>query len=184
MSYLLETLVFQHWRPPRVGRAKPTMARKRAASARTPVEPMMRGRPRRSTRNIYASALEDQVVEEPAVKDQPPIGKDLLASDPTPEQVLQQCKPNYRAHNKKEIGWLQPSLPTRGQPRHHCRQQKSENSWPSCKRRYKACSKASPNLTHPTSSTQQIKASLTLRQVWPPNQPSAHFSTHRQLKEP
>ena len=66
------------------------MARKRAAFARTPAEPSTKGRPRRSARSTYASAPEDQVVEEPAVEDQPPAAEDQQALDPTPEQVLQQ----------------------------------------------------------------------------------------------
>ena len=68
------------------------MARKRAASARTPVEPMMRGRPRRSVRSAYASVPEDQVEEEPAIEDQPLVGEDQPDLDPTPEQVLQQLQ--------------------------------------------------------------------------------------------
>jgi len=68
------------------------MPRKRAAPNRTPTEPSTRGRPRPNTRNTYASALEDQVVEEPAVEDQPPAAEDQQASDPTLEQVLQQLQ--------------------------------------------------------------------------------------------
>jgi len=52
----------------------------------------MRGRPRRSAHITYASALEDQVVEEPAVENQPPTSKDQPASNPTLEQVLQQLQ--------------------------------------------------------------------------------------------
>ena len=68
------------------------MAKKRAASARTPVEPSTRGQPRHSVRSAYASVLEDQVQEEPMVEDQPLAGKDQPASDPSPEQVLQQLQ--------------------------------------------------------------------------------------------
>ena len=68
------------------------MPRKRAARTRTPTEPSTRGRLRRNTRNTYASALEDQVVEEPVVEAQPPVAEDQQASDPTPEQVLQQLQ--------------------------------------------------------------------------------------------
>ena len=68
------------------------MLRKRVASTRTLAEPSTGGRPRRNNRNAYASALEDQVVEEPVVKDQPLATKDQQASDPTPEQILQQLQ--------------------------------------------------------------------------------------------
>jgi hypothetical protein len=86
MSHLLETPVFNHWRPTW------GPARKRAASARTLTEPSARGRPRRNAHSTYANAPEDQVVEEPAVKDQPPAAEDQPAPDPTPEQVLQQLQ--------------------------------------------------------------------------------------------
>ena len=52
----------------------------------------MRGRPRRSVRSAYASILEDQVEEEPAIEDQPLVGEDQPDLDPTPEQVLQQLQ--------------------------------------------------------------------------------------------
>ena len=52
----------------------------------------MRGRPRHSTRSTYASAQEDQGVEEPVVEDQPLTAEDQPAPDPTPEQVLQQLQ--------------------------------------------------------------------------------------------
>jgi hypothetical protein len=68
------------------------MARKRAASTKTPTEPLTRGRPRRNTRSAYASAPKDQVVEEPTVEDQPPATEDKQALDPTLEQVLQQLQ--------------------------------------------------------------------------------------------
>jgi hypothetical protein len=68
------------------------MPRKRAAPTRTPMELSTRGRPRRTTRSAYASAPEDQVVEEPTVEDQPPATEDQQAPDPTPEQVLQQLQ--------------------------------------------------------------------------------------------
>ena len=104
MSYLLETLVFQHWRPPRVGQAKPTMARKRTASTRTPAEPSMRGRPRRNARSAYASAPEDQVIKEPMVEDQPPTAEDQQALDPTPEQVLQQFQAQLQSTQQERDG--------------------------------------------------------------------------------
>ena len=66
------------------------MARKRAASARVPVEPSTRGQPRRSAHSTYATALEDQAGEEPAVEDQPPTSEEQQAPSPTPEQELQQ----------------------------------------------------------------------------------------------
>ena len=66
LTILVENPIFQHWRPPRVGQAKPTMARKRAASARAPTEPVARGRPRRNAHSTYTSTTEDQIVEEPA----------------------------------------------------------------------------------------------------------------------
>ena len=71
-----------------VGQVKPTMARKRATSTRETLEPVARGRPRRNARSTYASALEDQVIEEPIVKDQPPVVEEQQASDPNLEQVL------------------------------------------------------------------------------------------------
>jgi hypothetical protein len=52
------------------------MARKRAASARATSKPVARGRPKRNARNTYASASEDQVVEEPIVEDQSPAVKE------------------------------------------------------------------------------------------------------------
>ena len=61
------------------------MPRKSAASTRTPTEPSIRGRPRRNTRSTYASALEDQVVEEPMVEDQLSVAEDQQALDPTLE---------------------------------------------------------------------------------------------------
>jgi len=79
------------------------MARKRAASARTPTEPSTRGRPRRSARSTYASAAEDQVVEEPVVEDQPPVGEDQPASDPTPEQVLQQLQAQLQSAQQERV---------------------------------------------------------------------------------
>ena len=92
LTILVENPIFQHWRPPRVGQAKPTMARKRAASARVTLEPVARGRPRRNARSTYASASEDQTIEEPIVEDQPPIAEEQQAPDPTLEQVLQQLQ--------------------------------------------------------------------------------------------
>ena len=69
-------LVFQHWCPPRVGQAKPTMARKIAVFARATSKPVARGRPRRNAPSTYTSTLEDQAVEEPAVEDQPSAAKE------------------------------------------------------------------------------------------------------------
>ena len=68
------------------------MQRKRVAPTRTPAEPSTRGQPKRNTRSTYASAPEDQVVEEPAVEDQPPAAEDQQALGPTPKQVLQQLQ--------------------------------------------------------------------------------------------
>ena len=65
------------------------MPRKRIAPTRTPTEPSTRGRPKRNTHSAYASAPEDQAVEEPTVEAQPPAAEDQQASDPTPEWVLQ-----------------------------------------------------------------------------------------------
>ena len=68
------------------------MARKRGASARAPTEPVARGRPRRNIRNTYASALENQDVEEPTAEDQPIAAKGQPIPNPTLEQVLQQLQ--------------------------------------------------------------------------------------------
>ena len=83
---------FQYWHPPRVGQTRPMIARKRAAFARIPVEPSMRGRPRRSARSTYASTPKDQVKEGPTVEYQPPASEEQQAPNPTPEQELQQLQ--------------------------------------------------------------------------------------------
>ena len=80
--------VFQQWLPSHVGQAKPTMARKRAASARATLEPIARERPRHNARCTYARAIEDQAIEEPIVEDPPPAVEEQQAPDTTPEQVL------------------------------------------------------------------------------------------------
>ena len=65
--------VFQYWRPPRVGQAKPTIARKkRVAFARAPTDPTPGEDPGAAPESTYATAPEDQATEEPAVEDQPP----------------------------------------------------------------------------------------------------------------
>jgi len=64
------------------------MVRKRAASARAPADPAPRERPRHNARRTYATALEDQVIEEPAVEDQPPAPEEQQALNPTLEQEL------------------------------------------------------------------------------------------------
>jgi hypothetical protein len=68
------------------------MARKRAAPARTPVEPTTRGRPRRNIRSTYASAPENQDIEELVAEDQPVAAGEQPVPDPTLQQVLQQLQ--------------------------------------------------------------------------------------------
>jgi hypothetical protein len=87
---------------------------------------------------------------------QPKISKPQI---PPRSRYSNNCMPSCRVHNKKEIGWQQPSPQIRGQPT----QQISGNSWSSYRRRFKACNKSSPSPTFPTNSDQQIKVSLTLR---------------------
>jgi hypothetical protein len=77
------------------------MPRKRVASTSTPADPAPRGRPRRNARNAYASALEDQVVEEPTVEDQPLAAEDQPNPDPTPKQVLQQLQAQLQSTQKE-----------------------------------------------------------------------------------
>jgi len=84
--------VFQHGRPPRVGQTKSIIAKKRVVSARAPTDPTPRGRPRRSARSTYATALEDQATEEPAVEDQPSASEEQQAPNPTPKQEFQQLQ--------------------------------------------------------------------------------------------
>ena len=50
----------------------------------------MRGQPRHSARDTYATAPEDQVGEEPMVEDQPSASEEQQAPSPTLEQELQQ----------------------------------------------------------------------------------------------
>ena len=51
----------------------------------------MRGQPRHRARSTYASALDEQVEEEPMVEDWPPASEPQ-APNPTPEQELQQLQ--------------------------------------------------------------------------------------------
>jgi hypothetical protein len=53
-------------------------------------EPVRRGRPRSIAHSTYASAPENEDLEEPIAEDRPAVAKEQLAPDPTLEQVLQQ----------------------------------------------------------------------------------------------